>query len=590
MNALAASTGVPVDQALRNQTRWRSMVPWGNSLRVELTREAAETAALLGSQKQNLIREFSKASQELAGAGAGALGYGGLFGKATAFAASPLGAATIGVAAITGMVAHAEREHDQLAREVRTYSLRYGSSSESASRLFGSGIDETAIARVQRSFSEKSESQMRGFASIGLDPDKLAAMPVERALTQINAAFEKIPNAADRAYVAFELFGKGGYQTIDTLQRMKEKIDLLGESEIIHPEDIERVKAYDKAWSQAADAVRDVNLAIGEFVGTKSGLLTHFLRQVEMAPIMFREIELELTGRSGGKEYAELRRREDKIKDRWRREDDAIAHANRRAMEKAGVSPAEARDLEKDYRSGNLTKNEYDKAASEKIDALQTNTHRLEDQAENRKNAMEKLERLENQLYGMEEGSAAEKRKKFIDELREAGVRGGENLFGTFGDAGNMIDRYDAAVLQNEGRKEFENQQRELDRERQREQDEAVRAEEERFRRERETKKRLHSPEQIARDELREMNEFRDSLTDAEYARGRRGIAEKLMGAMGGGEIRTVGMMTAGSAELHSLVAKANMPDPKIAMMQQALALLQSIERELQAERGETLQ
>ena len=65
-----------------NRIRFRAMVPWGNSLRTELTREAAETAALLGRQKQNLVREFSQAAQDLAAAGMGATGYGGVFGGA----------------------------------------------------------------------------------------------------------------------------------------------------------------------------------------------------------------------------------------------------------------------------------------------------------------------------------------------------------------------------------------------------------------------------------------------------------------------------------------------------------------------------
>jgi hypothetical protein len=278
------------------------------------------------------------------------------------------------------------------------------------------------------------------------------------------------------------------------------------------------------------------------------------------------------------------------VLNRWAREDYLIEYANREAMKKAGVDKNTLFKLEGEYKSGRLTKEEYDTKTSELIDQMQNNTRRLEEQTEKRKDLTDKLRGLDNQLLGLEEGGAAEKRQKFLEDGVAAGLGYVNSVGVPKGDLSDYVDRYDRATAEIEGKKEFEKREKELDRLREREQDEAVRAEEDRFRRERETKKRLRSPEQIARDELRDMNEFRGSLTVSEYDRGRRGIAEKLMGSMGGGEIATVGMMSAGSAELHSLVAKASMPDPKVAMMQQALTLLHSIERELQAERGEILQ
>ena len=74
------------DQALRNSMRWKEMLP-GNSMRVELTREAAETAAAIGASKQTVIRSLAGAEAELRspsffgslrGVGTAALGRGPL--------------------------------------------------------------------------------------------------------------------------------------------------------------------------------------------------------------------------------------------------------------------------------------------------------------------------------------------------------------------------------------------------------------------------------------------------------------------------------------------------------------------------------
>ena len=94
-----------------------------------------------------------------------------------------------------------------------------------------------------------------------------------------------------------------------------------------------------------------------------------------------------------------------------------------------------------------------------------------------------------------------------------------------------------------------------------------TRAEEEkRFHKERETKKRLRSPQQEARAELRDLYDYRDALHGEELNRGRSQIAQKLMGTMGGGEIQPVGMVEQG-AESHSLVTKLSMPDAKETLM-----------------------
>jgi hypothetical protein len=75
------------DQGLSNSMRFKEMLPWGNSMRVELTREAAETAAAIGASKQTVIRSLAGAEAELRspsffgslrGVGTAALGRGPL--------------------------------------------------------------------------------------------------------------------------------------------------------------------------------------------------------------------------------------------------------------------------------------------------------------------------------------------------------------------------------------------------------------------------------------------------------------------------------------------------------------------------------
>ena len=272
------------------------------------------------------------------------------------------------------------------------------------------------------------------------------------------------------------------------------------------------------------------------------------------------------------------------------REDFNVQHANRIAMLKAGVDRGTAFGLEGEYESGRLTKEEYDQKASELIDRMQVNTQRLEEEAEKRKTAQKKLDQLNDELFEMQYGSEAAKRKKFQESLEELGIRADADSAGVWhGPLKDYMDRYDAAIQYQKDFKEAQEQDKEQDRQREKELEEATRAEEERFGKERETKKRLRSPEKVLRDELSELIDFKSSLTGEEYRRGKSQIAERYAGTLGGGETRPVGMLEAGSAELHSLVAKLSMPDAKETLLRQTVELLRSIERELLQERGETL-
>jgi len=65
--AMENNENIPVDQAQRNQTRWKSMIPWGNSYRTELTREAALTASALGSSANMVGASYQAAEKNVSG-------------------------------------------------------------------------------------------------------------------------------------------------------------------------------------------------------------------------------------------------------------------------------------------------------------------------------------------------------------------------------------------------------------------------------------------------------------------------------------------------------------------------------------------
>ena len=62
------------------------MLPWGNSMRTDLTREAAETAAAIGKSKQTVIRSLAAASKDIASEAGNAAGLGGLMSGVGRFA------------------------------------------------------------------------------------------------------------------------------------------------------------------------------------------------------------------------------------------------------------------------------------------------------------------------------------------------------------------------------------------------------------------------------------------------------------------------------------------------------------------------
>lgn len=268
------------DQGLRNQTRWKSMLPFGMTMRTELSREAALTAAAIGDGKQKIVKSLSSAMGEIGMATANAGGFGGLAGTVGKFAMGhPL---VTGLGLAGGFMAKQVHDRDVLAGETKAASRTLGQGSEDTSRLMASGFDQPTLSKFQKSLSDQSPEQMEAFGKLKLDPDKLGTEPLLQSLLKVRDAMDSnVKNPADRASVAMHLFGKGGATMIATLDEMKEKLDLVGDHDIIKPQDIERVEAWEHALKGASNTFSDLSLAVGKKLGSESGFGTQIARGVE---------------------------------------------------------------------------------------------------------------------------------------------------------------------------------------------------------------------------------------------------------------------------------------------------------------------
>jgi hypothetical protein len=249
---------------------------------------------------------------------------------------------------------------------------------------------------------------------------------------------------------------------------------------------------------------------------------------------------------------------------------------------------------------------------ADEIEAVRVKQEELNAATEKYDSALQKAEKTIQSILDKGDrarlGEAGFERKQFIENtMKDLGLSRDKDGF-VQGDVKKQrafrgkLDEYDRAVTsEREDRNVEEERQRKMkedeDRmtEREKEQENKLKQEQSEadqfFQSRDEKKKSLRSPAQILRDDLASLIDFRGSLTDQEYQRGRREIAGKYASELGGAkEISPVAMMAAGSAELHSLVAKANMPDAKEALARETNRLLERIERELAEQRGEVLQ
>lgn len=377
------------DLATQARIRARSYLPWGMTLRSEMSREAALTAAAIAENKQTIVKSLSAATREIAGQAAYSGGLGGVAATLGKFAMGhPL---LVGAGLLAGGVLKTAFDRDELARNTDREAGILGQGVGDTSRMRAVGFDQPTLSRFQRSLSERSPEGLRAFASLGVNPEQIGAKPLLAALTDVASGFEKIKNPADRANVAMALFGKSGAEMIGTLGGMKEKLDQLGEYEIIKPEDVARVKAWDNAKKGARNTFSQGSLSLGRLLGSESGFGTHMARSVESLKYL-------LTG------------------------------------DMAGLDRVQFRHREEDFRTTNAAQLEKTKESQAK----------LADDGERYAKGMEKardvLKSLAGQLLDLRQGEGAAARQAFLADAEKTWREGGKKP----GEVNRLMQWYDA--------------------------------------------------------------------------------------------------------------------------------------------------
>lgn len=350
--------GASRDLGLAKEVRYKSMLPWGMSMRTEMSKEAALTAAAIGQESGKIVKGLSGAMREIGGTAAASAGYGGAFSAVGKFAAGHpvLTAATIGV----GYVANQMRERDILAREVRKNAKISGQSTEDTSKLMAVGVEMPMVSKFQRALSQKTPDQLDAFGKLGLDPEQLKTQPLLQSLTQVGEALnDRVTNPADRAAVAMSLFGRGGAEVIATLSDMKSKMDLVDADEIFTAADTAKVYAWDRALKEAKNSLNDVSLGIGRAFGTESGTGTQMARGA--SALIAHPIDSFLfSARSTYMSDAQLKEKHPDLyakRERWAEDDAKVKNApqiekQRLADQKRAdrrAAEAEAEQKKKDY-------------------------------------------------------------------------------------------------------------------------------------------------------------------------------------------------------------------------------------------------
>ncbi len=360
------------DQELRNSLRYKSMIPWGNSLRTELSREAAETAALIGSKSKFIKNQLASAIKDMSIQAGDAAGFGGLIGTVGKFAA---GHPILTAAALTGgyMVKQAF-ERDELARSIKRESLMLGQSAKDTSLLHGAGFDPEMGARFLRSISDQAPEQLEAFKKLHLSADDLSAKPLKDALLDVAKGFIAIRNPADRASAAMHLFGRSGAEVIATLDSLQTKFDLVGEHDLIKAEDITNVKAWDNAYKGAENTIKDIFHVAGKMTGFYDGTATDAARRIENAGHVLR-------------------------------------------LDQEGLDKSLARQEQEDYNTQHAAEIEKARIAQEKL------SRETERETLARQKSDEHLKVLERKIYEARYGKEAGDRKDYYDELVKLGIK-----------------------------------------------------------------------------------------------------------------------------------------------------------------------
>lgn len=553
------------DLAQETSVRMKSYLPWGMTLRTELSREAALTAAAIGNNKQTIVKALVTASGEIANAG----GLGGFAGGLGRFAAGhPVAVAGIAAAGYTLKTA---LDRDRLAREVGRESVMLGTGAEDWSRMKSAGVDQGMASRFQRSMAERSSA----YESLNLDPSKLAAKPLKEALLDVADAFGKIKNPADRANLSMELFGRSGAEMLPVLSSLREKMSNTSSVDIISAEMVARTKAWDTALRGARDILSDLSLMAGRVAGSESGIGTHMMRGMEVGWKGLKGLFNSAMYESNP--YGEL----DKALGRISREDYNTANANK--TEQARVASAALKDNQK----------EAAKAAKEQAEAME----RVRDAAVRARESVADnvFQQWRVAKYGKDRVEEDDYRKK----AKESGMSSAEI------DTNVRLMRRRKSEIAAVNEEENRNRERDSIRDRLRSPADKIADELDRIaelfgeesdiyksavEKSRDSERNRLGIRDPLGDYEKDLREHRDAvangtITSDEFADWQKRRRKEVVGQMSGEEpsVRPIAAMAAGSREFHSLLAQSMTPDPQVKIAQDTLNRIQSIERAVQA-------
>lgn len=233
-----------------------------------------------------LLQRFTGALKTLGGAAGGAIGFiGQLFRSTVDFLSSiPVvggffAAIPNSVKGFVDLIKNQISEMAAVSREAR----RMGVSVETLSGiqvLAGASSDAMArglfhLSRLLGEVSAGSKEAEKTFRDLGLDGRALAAMPLDQSLGAIMDKMQSLASPTERAYLAFKLFGKTGYELMPVLTRGSAAL----------AEATQRAKDFGLSFGDdTAAAMERARRSLGLVDMLAKGLQRQFA--IEMAPIV----------------------------------------------------------------------------------------------------------------------------------------------------------------------------------------------------------------------------------------------------------------------------------------------------------------
>jgi hypothetical protein len=150
--------------------------------------------------------------------------------------------------------------------------LEVGSSAETVDQAIGKMVQKIGDAR------EGGEKTSVAFKALGLDINKLSQESAGEAVKDIADAFQKVPNHADQAALAVELFGKRGRELIPLLDQGRAGIEAF----ITKGKEMGAVLTEDQvgAMVQAETALKEMQAAWSGLVNELAAAVAPILKEI----------------------------------------------------------------------------------------------------------------------------------------------------------------------------------------------------------------------------------------------------------------------------------------------------------------------